>query len=47
MLKTREEFCEEVNKMFGLNISVNKKYDLQIEKVGDEEWQDTQLNLEK
>ena len=47
MLKTREEFCEEVNKMFGLNISVCKKYDLQIEKVGDEEWQDTQSNLEK
>lgn len=47
MLKTREEFCIEVNNMFGLNISVCKKYDLQINNGGDEEWQDTQLNLEK
>ena len=26
MLKCREDFCKEVNKMFGLNISVKKKY---------------------
>ena len=36
MLKTREEFCEEVNKMFGLNISVYKKYDVKMPE-GDEE----------
>ena len=33
--------------MFGLNISVCKKYDLQIYNGGDEEWQGTQSNLEK
>ena len=37
MLKTREEFCKEVNKMFGLNISVYKKYDLQTPSGGEED----------
>ena len=47
MLKTREEFCEEVNEMFGLNISVYKKYNLQIEEGSGEEWQDIQSNSER
>ena len=41
MLKCREDFCKEVNEMFGLNISVKKKYG-NIEEGGVEEWQDTQ-----
>ena len=47
MLKTREEFCKEVNEMFGLNISVYKKYDLQIEEGSGKDWQNTQLNSER
>ena len=43
MLKCREDFCKEVNEMFGLNISVKKKYG-NIEEGGVEDWQDTQLN---
>lgn len=42
MLKCREDFCKEVNEMFGLNISVKKKYG-NIEEEG-EKCQAIQLN---
>ena len=41
MLKCREDFCTEVNKIFGLNISVKKKYEnVEKEVIEDEQIHD-------
>lgn len=35
MLETRKQACKEINKMFGLNISVERRTDLKIESIED------------
>lgn len=47
MLLTRKKACEEINKMFGLNVSVELRNDISNSydmEEGDDEWQNTQLN---
>ena len=31
MIKSREEFCDEINSKFGLNVSVSKRYDYKLD----------------